>query len=127
MELANFLKLEVYKRSKELVKLVYALLKQFPVEERYALCEQLRRSSISIPSNIAEGMGRWSLKEQMHHLEFAFGSLAEVLSQMDIAYDLGYISEEDLKQILDHYFAISRMLSGLKSSIEARLNTSSPR
>ena len=127
MELANFQKLEVYKRSKELVKLVYALLKQFPVEERYALCEQLRRSSISIPSNIAEGMGRWSLKEQMHHLEFAFGSLAEVLSQMDIAYDLGYISEEDLKQILDHYFAISRMLSGLKSSIEARLNTSSPR
>ena len=127
MELANFQKLEVYKRSKELIKLVYALLKQFPVEERYALCEQLRRSSISIPSNIAEGMGRWSLKEQMHHLEFAFGSLAEVLSQMDIAYDLGYISEEDLKQILDHYFAISRMLSGLKSSIEARLNTSSPR
>lgn len=121
MEQASFQRLDVYKRSKELVKLVYALIKQFPVEERYALCDQLRRAVISVPSNIAEGTGRWSLKEQLHHIEYAFGSLAEVLSQMDVAHDLDYITEDDLHLILDHYFAISRMLSGLKSSIEARL------
>jgi len=125
MDQANFQKLDVYKRSKELVKLVYSLIKQFPIEERFALCDQLRRAVISVPSNIAEGTGRWSLKEQLHHIEYAFGSLAEVLSQMDIAHDLGYISEEELDHVLDHYFAISRMLSGLKNSLETRLNTQS--
>ena len=123
MEFASFQKLDVYKRSKELVKFVYHLLRKFPVEERLALCSQLRRAAISVTSNIAEGMGRWSPKEQMHHLEFAFGSLAEVLSQMDIAHDLEYISDDEFKIILDHYFAISRMLSGLKNSIEAKLST----
>ena len=122
MELAHFQKLDVYKRSKELVKDVYRTMKTFPSEERYALCEQLRRSVISIPSNIAEGMGRWSPKEQMHHLEFAFGSLAEVLSQMDIACDLGYITDSELTTIMNHYYAISRMSSGLKTSIEKRID-----
>lgn len=121
MELVHFQKLDVYKRAKELVKDVYRMMKTFPADERFALCAQLRRSAISITSNIAEGMGRWSSKEQLHHLEYAFGSLAEVLSQMDVAFDLGYISESDMKIILDHYFAISRMLSGLKTSIEVRI------
>jgi len=66
-------------------------------------------------------MGRWSPKEQMHHIEYAFGSLAEVLSQMDIACDLGYVSEDDMMIIMNHYYSISRMLSGLKNSIESRI------
>ena len=121
MEQAHFQKLDVYIRSKEMVKDVYRMIKSFPSEERYALCDQLRRSVISVPSNIAEGMGRWSPKEQMHHLEIAFGSLAEVLSQMDVACDLGYINDAELTIIMDHYYAISRMLSGLKNSIERRM------
>ena len=121
MEQAHFQKLDVYKRSKELVKDVYRMMSGFPTYERYALCDQLRRSVISVPSNIAEGMGRWSPKEQMHHIEYAFGSLAEVLSQMDIACDLGYVSEDDMMIIMNHYYSISRMLSGLKNSIESRI------
>jgi four helix bundle protein len=121
MEQAHFQKLDVYKRSKELVKDVYRMMSGFPTYERYALCDQLRRSVISVPSNIAEGMGRWSPKEQMHHIEYAFGSLAEVLSQMDIACDLGYVSEDDMMIIMNHYYSISRMLSGLKNSIEYRI------
>jgi four helix bundle protein len=121
MEQAHFQKLDVYKRSKELVKDVYRMMSDFPTYERYALCDQLRRSVISVPSNIAEGMGRWSPKEQMHHIEYAFGSLAEVLSQMDIACDLGYVSEDDMMIIMNHYYSISRMLSGLKNSIESRI------
>ena len=77
----NFRSLRAYQESKELVKQVYELLKKFPKEEQYALCDQLRRSVISVPSNIAEGMGRYSTKEQVHFLEIAFGSLMEVSAQ----------------------------------------------
>lgn len=121
MDVPSIQKLDVYCLSKELVKDVYRLLKQFPEDERYALSAQLRRAAISVPSNIAEGMGRWSPKEQMHFVEIAFGSLTEVLSQMDIAKDLGYISYDDFRLILDHYSKLSRMLSGLRKSIEARV------
>lgn len=121
MDVPSIQKLDVYCLSKELVKDVYRLLKQFPEDERYALSAQLRRAAISVPSNIAGGMGRWSPKEQMHFVEIAFGSLTEVLSQMDIAKDLGYISYDDFRLILDHYSKLSRMLSGLRKSIEARV------
>ena len=95
----NFRSLRAYQESKELVKQVYELLKKFPKEEQYALCDQLRRSVISVPSNIAEGMGRYSTKEQVHFLEIAFGSLMEVSAQMDVACDLAYVTNEDLKSI----------------------------
>ena len=67
--MAHFQRLIVYQQAKDLVKLVYALMKKFPADERYALCDQLRRSAISIPSNIAEGMGRMAEKEQGHFIK----------------------------------------------------------
>jgi four helix bundle protein len=81
------------------VKQVYALLKKFPKEEQYALCDQLRRAVISVPSNMAEGGGRTSAKDQAHFLEMAFGSLMEVDCQMDIAHDLGYVSSKELEEM----------------------------
>ena len=94
--------LEAYKEAKSLVRKVYELLKQFPKEEQYALCDQLRRAVISIPSNIAEGSGRQSQKDQAHFYTIAYGSLMEVLSQLDVACDLGYISQEefDAKKVI---------------------------
>ena len=77
-----------------MIKEVYRLLKKFPKEEQYAMCDQLRRAAISITSNIAEGSGRNSFKEKVHFLEFSYGSLMEVLSQMDVACDLEYITVE---------------------------------
>ena len=77
----SFRKLNVYIRAKELVREVYELIKKFPREEQYALCDQLRRAVISVPSNIAEGSGRQSAKDQMHFYTIAYGSLMEVLSQ----------------------------------------------
>ena len=74
----NYQKLDVYKVAKELVQQVYVLLKEYPSEEKYALCDQIRRAVISVPANIAEGMGRTSKKEQKHFLEIAYGSLMEV-------------------------------------------------
>lgn len=111
----NFRSLRAYQESKELVKQVYELLKKFPKEEQYALCDQLRRSVISVPSNIAEGMGRYSTKEQVHFIEIAFGSLMEVSAQMDVACDLAYVTNEDLKSIDARVEAVAALLSGLRN------------
>ena len=83
--------LVVYQKSKELVILVYQMLDNFPEAERFALCGQMRRAVVSIPSNIAEGSGRISAKNRVHFFEMAFASLMELSCQMDIACDLGYI------------------------------------
>ena len=109
--------LDAYKESKALVIWVYALIKKFPREEQYALCDQLRRSVISVPSNIAEGSGRTSAKDQAHFFEMAFGSLMEVNCQIDIAHDLGYITKDDVENIEKHVRPIAALLSGLRRKI----------
>lgn len=75
----SFRKLDAYIYAKDLVKQVYALIKKFPKEEQYALCDQLCRAVISIPSNIAEGSGRTTAKDQAYFYTIAYGSLMEVL------------------------------------------------
>ena len=109
--------LDAYKESKSLVIMVYALLKKFPREEQYALCDQLRRAVISVPSNIAEGSGRTSSKDQAHFFEMAFGSLMEVNCQIDIAHDLEYITKEDVENVEKHVRAIAALLSGLRRKL----------
>ena len=109
--------LDAYKEAKALVILVYMLLKKFPREEQYALCDQLRRAVISIPSNITEGSGRTSAKDQAHFFEMAFGSLMEVNCQIDIAHDLGYITKEDIENVEKHVRAIAALLSGLRRKL----------
>ena len=110
----NYKNLEVYKESKALVVVIYGMIKQFPNEEQYALCNQLRRAVISIPSNIAEGSGRTSAKDQAHFFEMAYGSLMEISCQIDIAFDLGYISQDELNQVEEKVGTIPALLSGLR-------------
>ena len=112
----QFEKLRVWQDSRKLVVAVYKLLDKFPKHEQYALCDQLRRAVISVPSNIAEGNGRISAKEQAHFFEIAFGSLMEAYCQLQIAVDLGYCSEDDIHGIKRDIFAISKMISGLRAS-----------
>ena len=111
----DYKQLNVYQESKQLVRMVYALLKKFPKEEQYALCDQLRRAVISIPSNISEGFGRYSSKEQIHFFEIAYGSLREVDCQMDISYDLGYISLEEQMDIAAQINKVSAILAGVRN------------
>ena len=103
--------------------MVYKLIEKFPKQEQYALCDQLRRAVISVPSNIAEGLGRYSSKEQIHFFEIAYGSLREVDCQMDIAQDLEYITEGDVRKITEQIRLVSALISGLRSK---RMNTSNP-
>lgn len=86
-----FRNLIVWQKAMEMVKVVYALAKSFPIDERYALTDQLRRAVVSIPSNIAEGNGRSSSADYAHFLSIARGSLYETMTQLEIAKDLGYI------------------------------------
>ena len=118
----QFERLEVWQKSKQLVMNTYRMLEKFPKYEQYALCDQLRRAVISIPSNIAEGNGRTSVKEQIHFLEIAFGSLMEVYCQLNIASELGYISVEEFNKIKDDILEISRMISGLRNSKQKKLS-----
>lgn len=111
--MTTFRNLNVYIKSKELVKQIYELLKKFPREEQFVLSDQLRRAVISIPSNIAEGSGRNSQKDQAHFYNIAYGSLMEVFSQLDIACDLGYISKEEFNQLELLINEEAKMLSGL--------------
>ena len=114
-ELFSYRNLQAYQSSKQLVTDIYSLLKHFPKEETYSLCDQLRRAVVSIPSNIAEGMGRVSLKEQIHFIEIAFGSLYEVMCQVEIAKDLGYITDLKFVEIERSVTSIAKMLSGLRA------------
>lgn len=116
----SYKNLEAYKESKTLVKQVYALLKQFPREEQYALCDQLRRAVISVPSNIAEGSGRTSAKDQAHFFEMAFGSLMEVDCQIDIAKDLGYVSSDKLEEVTVQISKVAALLSGMRNKCLGR-------
>ena len=110
----SYKNLDVYKESKTLVKMVYGYLRKFPKEEQYALCDQLRRAVISVPSNLAEGTGRISSKDQSHFLEIAFGSLMEVDCQLDIANELGYMSDGELQTANAQISRVAALLSGMR-------------
>ena len=107
--------LGVYKSARMLVRDIYRLQEGFPKYEIYALGDQIRRSSFSITSNIAERSRRNSFKEQSRFIEIAYGSMMEAFSQLQIAQDLGYISEEQINTIRPQFVHIAKMLSGLKS------------
>ena len=82
MEFFGYRKLVAYVKACEVRRRVYLLTKTFPQEEQFAICNQLRRASVSVTSNIAEGMTRYSNKDKSHFLEMAYGSLMEVMSQL---------------------------------------------
>ena len=114
----GYRKLIAYQKAKEVVKRTYKLLKKFSKEEQYAMCDQLRRASISITSNIAEGMNRYSVKDKNHFLEMAYGSLMEVSSQFEIAEELGYINNADRQNMDVLIDEVARLISGLQKSFK---------
>ena len=118
-------KVDAYHIAKEYVIFVYSLLKKFPQYENYALCDQVRRAAISIPSNIAEGLVRMAIKERIHFIEIAFGSLAEVSCQLDISESLGYISAEELQEAETRAEHLSKVMSGLKNYLSSKINNNS--
>ena len=117
MEPFYFRKLEVYQNAKNLSRYICGLLQNYPMEERFGLCNQIRRAAMSIAINIAEGFGRFSSKEKAHFIEIAFGSLTEVICELELSLDEGYISQNEFYCAEEQLIVISKQLSGLHASI----------
>ena len=111
-----FEELEVYQIARQYVKNIYVLSDTFPIKEDFALTSQIRRAAVSITSNIAEGTSRFSLKDKSHFVEIAYGSLMETYSQLQVAVDLGYISQESMEQIAPLIVELRNKLSALRKS-----------
>ena len=120
MDSYQFEKLTAWQKAKELAVAVYQIVNRFPQYEQYALSSQIRRAAISVPSNIAEGTGRVSVKEKIHFLEISYGSLLETYCQLQIAVELNYISLDDLEAIKPFFFETSRLISGLRNSYASK-------
>src|SRR5438270_732652 len=116
----NFEKLEVWHKAIDFADAVYSITRAFPDVERFGLTSQMRRSAVSISSNIAEGSGRGSDADFAHFIEIAYGSLMEVVSQLQIARQEAFLSEREYTDIYQASDRLARMLSGLRASLTQR-------
>ncbi|UMY67223.1 four helix bundle protein [Flavobacterium sp. HJ-32-4] len=108
----NYTELEVWTEARKLTTVIYRLTTVFPSEERFGLVSQMRRSTISILSNIAEGCGRRTNKDTLHFLHMARGSLYELEAQCFVALDLGFMGNEGFNSARAQILLIKRLLSG---------------
>lgn len=115
--MSNHKELLVWQSAMELVEKIYTLTRDFPKEERFGLIAQMRRASVSIPSNIAEGAGRNSKRYFSNFLNFARGSTCELETQILIACKLGYLSSEKTKELNIHVIRIQKMIYRLIESL----------
>lgn len=120
----SFENLDVWKAARCLVVQVYGVQAKFPPFEKYGLGDQLRRAAVSVPSNIAEGSSRISIKEQLHFIEIAYGSLMEVYCQLLLACDLKYVKEHEIEETITLITAIGKMLNGLRFNKLSKLRSS---
>jgi four helix bundle protein len=117
MKLKNYRELIAWQKAMDLVEEIYTATKRFPKEEVYSLTNQVRRASVSIPSNIAEGQGRRSTAEFLHHLSIAHGSLREVETQVFIATRLRYLANANADSLLELCAEVGRLINGLANSL----------
>jgi four helix bundle protein len=118
----SFEKLDVWQKARQLIVKVYKLTSKYPNEEKFGLVSQIRRSSVSITSNIAEGSSRSSLKDQIRFTEIAYGSTLELYCQLVSSLDLGFLSENDFQDIDLELKEVTNKLNALKNNQTKRLN-----
>ena len=120
MTINNFRDLRVWQAGMDLVETIYRCTQTFPSQEVYGLVSQMRRSAVSIPSNVAEGHTRESSKEYLYHLSVAQASLAELQTQIEVAGRLEYIDRLRADQALDQSASLSRQLYALRNALIKR-------
>lgn len=116
----SYRQLLAWQRAMDLAEAVYRETGAFPIEETYGLRSQIRRSAVSVPSNIAEGQGRKSTREFLHRLSIAHGSLLEAETQLLLSGRFGYLSAGVVDVLLDSASEVGRLLNGLYASLEAK-------
>lgn len=122
MYIYSFEKLDVWVEAKDFTKEIYKLTSKFPDSEKFGLTSQLRRACVSICSNIAEGTTRSSFRDQAHFSTISFGSAVEVLNQLIIAFELGYISELEYNTSRNLLENITRKINFLKNYQVKQIN-----
>ena len=116
----NFLNLEIWKRSRTLVKQVYLLTKDFPSTEKFGLTNQIRRSAVSVPSNISEGCGRGTNPQLIYFLDIAIGSLCELETQIYLSNDLNLIDPKSTKNVIEEITVIRKMTMRFRATIPSK-------
>lgn len=116
-KIKSFTDLFAWKEGNSLIISVYKLTKQYPKEEIFVLVSQIRRSAISITSNVAEGFSRKSNKEKIQFYHLALGSLTELQNQLYISKELGYIDNSEFKKIAEQTIVVSKLINGLIKSL----------
>lgn len=114
--------LKVWQKSIELAKMTYQILPELPKEERFGLSDQIRRSVVSVSSNIAEGAGRNSNKEFLHFLGISKGSSYELQTQLILSYELGMINKEKIEPIIELIIEIQKMIYSFQKKLRTDLN-----
>ncbi len=117
----SFEKLDVYKSARELAKEIYTLTANYPNEEKFGLTNQIRRASVSVCLNIAEGSSRFSGKEQARFYEIAYGSLMEVISCLHLSIDLGFL-QDTIQPLMTKIQEMSFKINGLRKNALNKLN-----
>lgn len=117
-ELKAFRKLIVWQRAHELTLMLYKMSENFPKHELFGLTSQIRRASVSVEANIAEGYALGTSPNYLRHLNISVGSLAETESHIEIAHDLKYLPDVYYEQVTNKAQEVGYLLSRLKSSIE---------
>ncbi len=125
--LRTFKDLKVWQKSYALCMRVYTLTKQFPAEEKFGMVSQLRRASVSIPSNISEGYNKDTTRDYVRFLSMALGSLAEIETQMMLCKDLRMCQAPECEDVLEAIAEVDRMLRALIRSLKQKSNLSSRR
>ncbi len=121
MQIRSFRDLVVWQKSIDLVEVVYSITKQFPVDERYALTSQLKRASVSVPSNIAEGYGRHSTADYIRFLQIALGSLNEVQTQLELGCRLKFVGKDAVTGAFSLCTEVEKMLVTLIIKLRAKI------
>ena len=116
----RFEKLEVWQEGRKLNREVYQLTRRLPDHERFAMTSQIRRASLSVPSNTAEGSGRNSDKDFAHFLEQSYGSLMELANLFYLALDEAYLTEIEVEPLLDQMERLARKTAALNRSLEVK-------
>ena len=116
-KITTFQDLEIWKRGIALVENIYLLTNSFPKEEIYGLTSQIRRCSVSIPSNIAEGFSRGHRSEYKQFLYISIGSCSELITQLTISARIGYISDDAANRLIDQTEQISKMTMSLAKKL----------
>ena len=109
--------LTVLREGIDVVADIYAITKKFPNDERYALCDQMQRASVSVQANMAEGLAPSSCKEFLHFLSISLGSLAELETRPSIANRLSYVTKEKTEKILDQTNLLGKRIRSLQKSL----------